>query len=63
MERKLLTKRGRALYKKRGVRWSHDHNDSTSIPYTVPDYTNALTGDISGLRIGVPREYFAQGIG
>ena len=40
----------------------HDHNDSTSIPYTVPDYTNALTGDISGLRIGVPREYFAEGM-
>ena len=27
----------------------------------VPDYTAALTGDISGLRVGVPKEYFGEG--
>jgi aspartyl-tRNA(Asn)/glutamyl-tRNA(Gln) amidotransferase subunit A len=40
----------------------HDPLDSTSVPRPVPDYRAALTGDISGLRIGVPREYFAEGI-
>ncbi|GAB4460013.1 MAG: Asp-tRNA(Asn)/Glu-tRNA(Gln) amidotransferase subunit GatA [Armatimonadaceae bacterium] len=40
----------------------HDPLDSTSVPRPVPDYTAALTGDIKGLRIGVPAEYFAQGI-
>ena len=40
----------------------HDPRDSTSIPYTVPDYTNALTGDVKGLRIGVPKEYFVEGM-
>ena len=40
----------------------HDPKDSTSIPYQVPDYTHALTGDIKGLRIGVPKEYFAEGM-
>lgn len=39
----------------------HDENDSTSIELPVPDFTEALTGDISGLRVGVPDEYFAQG--
>ena len=40
----------------------HDPKDSTSIPYQVPDYTHALTGDIKGLRIGVPKEYFVEGM-
>ena len=40
----------------------HDPRDSTSIPYQVPDYTHALTGDIKGLRIGVPKEYFVEGM-
>ena len=40
----------------------HDPNDSTSVPYQVPDYTTALNGDIKGLRIGVPEEYFGEGI-
>ncbi|MFC1978940.1 Asp-tRNA(Asn)/Glu-tRNA(Gln) amidotransferase subunit GatA [Chloroflexota bacterium] len=38
----------------------HDPNDSTSINAPVPDYTKALTGDIKGLRIGIPREYFVD---
>jgi len=36
----------------------HDPRDSTSIPAAVPDYSAALTGDIRGLRIGLPRECF-----
>ena len=40
----------------------HDPYDSTSIVYDVPDYTSALNEDLSGLRIGVPQEYFVQGI-
>ncbi len=38
----------------------HDHRDSTSVPREVPDYTAALTADLSGLRVGIPREYTEQ---
>ncbi len=40
----------------------HDPNDSTSLASPLPDYTQALTSDIRGLRIGVPKEYFVQGM-
>ncbi|MGB9879211.1 MAG: Asp-tRNA(Asn)/Glu-tRNA(Gln) amidotransferase subunit GatA, partial [Anaerolineae bacterium] len=40
----------------------HDARDSTSLNMPVPDYTQALRPEIKGLRIGVPREYFATGI-
>ena len=40
----------------------HDPRDSTSMHHETPDYCGALTGDIRGLRIGVPREYFVEGI-
>ena len=40
----------------------HDERDSTSIDRAVPDYRAALTGDIRGLRVGVPSEYFGQGV-
>jgi aspartyl-tRNA(Asn)/glutamyl-tRNA(Gln) amidotransferase subunit A len=40
----------------------HDPRDSTSIPQSVPDYTKALQGDIKGMRVGVPREYYGEGI-
>ncbi len=36
--------------------------DSTSAPVPVPDYTSFLTGDIRGLKIGVPQEYFIDGM-
>src|SRR5579872_3840308 len=39
----------------------HDPKDSTSIDLPVPNYEAALTGDIRGLRIGVPREYRLEG--
>jgi len=40
----------------------HDSRDSTSAPYHVPDYTQCLTGDIKGMKIGIPKEYFVEGM-
>jgi aspartyl-tRNA(Asn)/glutamyl-tRNA(Gln) amidotransferase subunit A len=45
-----------------GAMAGHDPKDSTSAPLPVPDYEAALTGDIRGLRIGVPKEYRADGM-
>jgi aspartyl-tRNA(Asn)/glutamyl-tRNA(Gln) amidotransferase subunit A len=36
----------------------HDPRDSTSIPEPAPTLTDALDGDVSGMTIGLPREYF-----
>jgi len=40
----------------------HDHRDSTSVPYPVPDYAKALNGSIRGLKIGLPKEYMIGGL-
>ncbi len=40
----------------------HDKLDSTSANIPVPDYTKSLTGDIKNLKIGIPKEYFIEGI-
>jgi aspartyl-tRNA(Asn)/glutamyl-tRNA(Gln) amidotransferase subunit A len=40
----------------------HDPRDSTSVPSPVPDYTESLIPDVKGLRLGVPREYFVEGM-
>jgi aspartyl-tRNA(Asn)/glutamyl-tRNA(Gln) amidotransferase subunit A len=40
----------------------HDPKDSTSAPMPVPDFEAALTGDIRGLRIGIPKEYRVDGM-
>ena len=40
----------------------HDPLDSTSMPLPTPDYRRALTGDVRGMRIGVPAEYFIAGM-
>jgi aspartyl-tRNA(Asn)/glutamyl-tRNA(Gln) amidotransferase subunit A len=40
-----------------GVMCGHDPKDSTSAPMPVPDFEAALTGDVRGLRIGIPKEY------
>jgi len=40
----------------------HDPKDSTSVPKPVPDFEKALTGNIKGLRIGIPKEYRVDGI-
>ena len=38
----------------------HDPRDSTSLPEPAPRLASALSGDVSGLVIGLPREYFAS---
>lgn len=40
----------------------HDPQDSTSIPQPVPDYNEALVADVKGMKIGLPKEYFGEGI-
>jgi aspartyl-tRNA(Asn)/glutamyl-tRNA(Gln) amidotransferase subunit A len=40
----------------------HDPADSTSADRPVARYSDALTGDVKGLRLGVPKEYFITGI-
>ncbi|HOW59678.1 MAG TPA: Asp-tRNA(Asn)/Glu-tRNA(Gln) amidotransferase subunit GatA [Candidatus Omnitrophota bacterium] len=40
----------------------HDLKDSTSAPEKVPDFTQSLKRDVKGLRIGLPKEYFIEGI-
>lgn len=39
-----------------------DEHDSTSIDEPVPDYTKTLNDSIKGLRIGLPKEYFSEGL-
>jgi aspartyl-tRNA(Asn)/glutamyl-tRNA(Gln) amidotransferase subunit A len=41
---------------------SVDAKDTTSVDLPVPDYEKALTGDIRGLRVGIPKEYRPEGI-
>lgn len=38
----------------------HDAADATSAPENVPDFTESLINDVKGLRIGLPKEYFAS---
>ena len=45
-----------------GVLSGVDLRDSTSVPQPVPDYTKALTGDVRGLKIGLPKEYLVGGL-
>ncbi|BEU87590.1 Asp-tRNA(Asn)/Glu-tRNA(Gln) amidotransferase subunit GatA [Selenomonas sp. TAMA-11512] len=40
----------------------HDEMDSTSSKAPVPDYSEALQQDIKGLKIGIPKEYFVNGM-
>ncbi len=40
----------------------HDEMDSTSSATAVPDYTKALVEDVKGMRIGLPKEYFTEGM-
>jgi aspartyl-tRNA(Asn)/glutamyl-tRNA(Gln) amidotransferase subunit A len=40
----------------------YDQRDSTSVPKEVPDYLKALVNNIKGTRIGIPKEYFSEGI-
>jgi aspartyl-tRNA(Asn)/glutamyl-tRNA(Gln) amidotransferase subunit A len=40
----------------------HDGNDSTSAAVPVPDYASEIEKPVKGLRIGVPEDYFAEGL-
>ena len=39
-----------------------DPRDSTSVPQPVPHYAAGLTGDIKGLKLGLPKEYMIGGL-
>jgi aspartyl-tRNA(Asn)/glutamyl-tRNA(Gln) amidotransferase subunit A len=45
-----------------GALAGHDPRDSTSVEVAVPDYVATLGGDVRGMRLGVPREYFVPGM-
>jgi aspartyl-tRNA(Asn)/glutamyl-tRNA(Gln) amidotransferase subunit A len=40
----------------------HDSMDATSVDIPVPDYLESLGKDIKGLKIGIPKEYFVEGM-
>ena len=40
----------------------HDDKDSTSYAQAEDDFTSALVDDVKGMKIGIPRDYFAEGI-
>ena len=41
---------------------SHDKKDSTSVEREDTDFTSALVDDVKGMKIGIPRDYFGEGI-
>lgn len=41
---------------------SHDNKDSTSVERKDLDFTSALVGDVKGMKIGIPRDYFGEGL-
>ena len=41
---------------------SFDKKDSTSVNQSVPDYTASLGNSVKGLKIGIPKEYFSEGL-
>lgn len=45
-----------------GAMAGHDAKDSTSAPMAVPDFEAALSGDIRGMKIGIPKEYRVDGM-
>ncbi len=40
----------------------HDPMDSTSVPVEVPDFTASIGKDIKGIKVGIPEEYFIEGM-
>jgi len=45
-----------------GAIGGHDRRDSTSVDTPVPDYSRSLIPDAQGMRVGVPEEYFIEGM-
>ncbi len=41
---------------------SHDKKDSTSVERKDTDFTSALVQDVKGMKIGIPRDYFGEGL-
>ena len=41
---------------------SHDEKDSTSVKRDDLDFTSALVDDVKGMKIGIPRDYFGEGL-
>ena len=56
-----LTRTARDAARFMTITAGHDPRDPTSAPEAVPDYEAALTGDVRGLRIAVPQEWFFDG--
>ncbi len=40
----------------------HDHRDSTSVNIAYPDYTQGIADGVKGYKIGLPKEYFGEGL-
>lgn len=40
----------------------YDPRDSTSVHREMPDYSSALVEDVRGVRVGIPKEYFVEGL-
>jgi len=40
----------------------YDKRDSTSVPESVPDYTKSLKPDLKGMKLGIPKEYYVEGM-
>ncbi len=45
-----------------GIISGHDPRDSTSVPQPVPDYAASLAGGVTGLKLGLPKEYMIGGL-
>jgi len=45
-----------------GIIAGYDEKDSTSVNVPVPDYTASLVNDVKGMKIGIPKEYFVDGM-
>jgi aspartyl-tRNA(Asn)/glutamyl-tRNA(Gln) amidotransferase subunit A len=57
-----MTRRVRDAAIMLGAMAGHDPKDSTSVDRPVPDYEVAMTGDIRGLKVGIPKEYRMDGM-
>ena len=45
-----------------GAMAGHDGRDSTSMPDAAPDFAAAVDGSLAGVRVGLPQEYFVEGV-
>jgi aspartyl-tRNA(Asn)/glutamyl-tRNA(Gln) amidotransferase subunit A len=45
-----------------GIVWGHDRKDSTSADVETPDLARSLKKGVAGVRVGLPKEYFVEGL-